>query len=403
MADDTVFPPVLVLDNGTGYIKIGFSNESKPRYVIPTLVGRQMLREGSKVDCEMRMRMFGDEVIPCRALLDLTHPVQAGIIFQKDDLLDLWRYVLTQKMGIKEFKDLRVLVTEAPFTPIDNKKKILDILLNDIGVSMANIEAQAKLSIFSEGVETGMVIDSGDGVSHCIPIVAGHILHHFADKINIAGSDITKRLIQLLQFKGYAFNSTSDYELIREIKEKFCFVSSDYEKDKQLDRETTFYNTYYLLPDGERIRLSSEKFEAPEILFNPSLMGREECSLPEMVFKSIMKCPIETRRPLFGSLVLSGANTLFAGFTSRIENEVKTLYKKNVANEQTKGHSGMSFNVIDSYKRKYSVFIGGTVVANYYNNADSDEYWISQEEFNECGDQDELIKRKCQSYMSETG
>jgi actin-related protein 2 len=74
---------------------------------------------------------------------------------------------------------------------------------------------------------------------------------------------------------------------VREIKEKFCFVSGDIQGDRKLDKETTFYNSYYKLPDNRVIKISNEKYEAPEILFNPYLMNSEADGIPEMVFNCI--------------------------------------------------------------------------------------------------------------------
>ena len=87
--------------------------------------------------------------------------------------------------------------------------------------------------------------------------------------------------------KGYAFNSTADFEIAREIKEKYCFVSCDINSDRTLDKETTYYNSIHKLPDGRKIRISSEKFEAPEILFNPYLLQNESPGIHEMLYNAI--------------------------------------------------------------------------------------------------------------------
>jgi len=112
---------------------------------------------------------------------------------------------------------------------------------------------------------------------------------------------------------------------VRELKEKYCLVSHDIENDRKLERETSYYNSYHLLPDETKIRISDEKYKAPEILFNPSLIGKEYDGISYMMMKSINKCPIDCRRGLYSGIVLSGANTLFPGFASRIENEIKNI------------------------------------------------------------------------------
>ena len=127
--------------------------------------------------------------------------------------------------------------------------------------------------------------------------------------------------------------------------------------------------------------------------------------IPEMMFKSINNCPIDLRKSLYGNIILSGATTLFPGFASRVELEMKKLYKeqalKNVENKKIK----ISINVIDSPRRKYSVFIGASIIGNYYNTADSEDYWVTIDEWLECGEnavnKENLIKNKIQSYFKD--
>ena len=94
-------------------------------------------------------------------------------------------------------------------------------------------------------------------------------------------------LLLLLFSRGYAFNSSADFETVRELKEKYCFVSCEIEKDRRLNLETTYFNSIETLPDGRKIRISNEKFEAPEILFNPFLCQSEEKGVHENVYESI--------------------------------------------------------------------------------------------------------------------
>ena len=420
---------VIVLDNGSGYLKAGYSNQTSPDICIPALVGREILRYGEKIDLNkiketkkkseqkklikqmikerhLKEIMIGDEIIGFRSLLELSHPVTEGIITDEEDLFKLWDYTLTQKMGIEDPSEKKIIVTEAPLNPISNKIKIFEILFEKIGVGAINIEPQAKCSLFAEGIDTGIVLDSGDGVTHCIPVSDGAILKHNIERMDIAGRHITEYLVRLLQKKGYAFNSSADFDFVRELKEKYCFVSNDIENDRRLERETSFYNSYHLLPDETRIRISDEKFEAPEILFNPSLIGKEYDGIPYMMMKSINSCPIDSRKGLYSGIVLSGANTLFPGFASRIENEIKKIYKETALKLAKEKKIKININVIDSPKRKYSVFIGASIIANHYNADGNDDYWITRDEWLECEDtgdytKENLIKNKCQSYLKD--
>jgi actin-related protein 2 len=282
--------PVIVFDNGSGYLKAGLSNKETPSVTVPALIGRPMLRYAEKIeDFELKPLMIGDEVTPVRSLLELTYPMKEGIIQNEEDMALLWDYVLTQKLGLvkNDLESRKLLLTEAPENPTKNKIKMGEILFEKIGLGYFNIEPQAKMTLYCEGEETGVVLDSGDGVTHVIPVFANYLLHHQIKRLDIAGRHITDYLIRLLQIKGYAFNSTADFEIVRELKEKYCFVSCDIESDRKLDKETTYYNSYTKLPDGRKIRISNEKFEAPEILFHPFLIQNESPGVHEMLFNSI--------------------------------------------------------------------------------------------------------------------
>lgn len=100
--------------------------------------------------------------------------------------------------------------------------------------------------------------------------------------------------------RGYAFNSTADFEKVREIKEKLCFVSGDLNLDRKLANETTVLETDYKLPDNTKIKIGRERFEGPELLFNPIFGGFDYLGVHEIVFNSINDCPIDTRKQLYG-------------------------------------------------------------------------------------------------------
>ena len=260
--------PVVVFDNGSGYLKAGLSDEEIPKITMPALIGRPMLRFKEKLeDIELKEIMIGDEVIPVRPLLELTYPMKEGIIVNEEDMGILWDYCIRKKLGVKgDLIERKILLTEAPFNPTENKKRMAEIVFEK---------------------QTGIILDSGDGVTHCIPIYEDYILPQNIKRLDIAGRHITEYLIKLLQMKGYAFNSSADFELVREIKEKYCFISCDIKSDRKLDAETTYYNSIHKLPDGRKIRISNEKFEAPEILFNPYLIRNESPGVHEMLFDSI--------------------------------------------------------------------------------------------------------------------
>lgn len=125
------------------------------------------------------------------------------------------------------------------------------------------------------GLLTGVVVDSGDGVTHIVPVFDGYALPHLTRRLDVAGRDVTRYLIKLLLLRGYAFNRTADFETVRQIKEDLCYVGYDLELEQKLAQETTVLVEEYKLPDGRIIRVGSERFEAPEAMFQPHLVDVE--------------------------------------------------------------------------------------------------------------------------------
>ncbi|XP_074265907.1 actin-related protein 2-like [Silene latifolia] len=92
---------------------------------------------------------------------------------------------------------------------------------------------------------TGLVIDSGDGVTHVVPVVDGYSFPHLTKRMNVAGRHVTSYLVDLLTRRGYAMNKAADFETVRQIKEKLCYTSYDYKREYQLGLETTILMKNY--------------------------------------------------------------------------------------------------------------------------------------------------------------
>jgi len=176
--------------------------------------------------------MFGDEANPIRALLEISYPIEEGRVKDWDDFVKLWEYTFHRKMGMKDLSEKKILVTEAALNPTKNREKITEMIFEKFGFNGCMFESQALLSLMAEGHSTGLVFDSGDGVSHVIPVMDGYIQQHSVRRLNLAGRHVTNYLTRLLMLRGYAFNSSADFETVRDIKEALCFVSYDSKKDK---------------------------------------------------------------------------------------------------------------------------------------------------------------------------
>lgn len=151
---------------------MGFAGDSFPRYNVPSIVGRPMLRADQTIgDTTLKDVMYGDEAAPYRALLDIQYPITEGRVRNWDDFNNLWEYTFKKKMGIRDFPNSRILVTEAALNPPKNREKMAELIFEHHGFGHCLFETQAVLSLMCEGHNTGIVLDSGDGVSHVIPVV----------------------------------------------------------------------------------------------------------------------------------------------------------------------------------------------------------------------------------------
>ena len=238
---------------------------------------------------------------------------------------------------------------------------------------------QEVLALYSSGLTTGVVLDSGDGVSHAVPIFDGYALPHAILRLELAGKHVTENLARLLMERGYSFTTTSEVEIARDIKEKLCFVAQDFEHQMSIAGSSMKINQSYELPDGRYVDVGNERFRAPECLFQPSLIGRPDTAgIQEAIYNSVMKCDKEVRKQLLANTVLSGGSTLFSGIAERMQNEIASLAP--FAN----------FEIIAPAERILSAWKGGSVLVKQLN---VHKMWISKAEYDEQGPS--IVHRKC--------
>lgn len=172
-------------------------------------------------------------------MLELNYPMDNGMVRNWDDMIHLWDYTFGHnKLNINP-KECKILLTEPPMNPNSNREKLIEIMFERYGFQGCYISIQAVLTLYAQGLLTGIVLDSGDGVTHICPVYEGFSLPHLTRRLDIAGRDITKYLIKLLLLRGYAFNHSADFETVRIMKEKLCYVAHDIVEEQKLALETT--------------------------------------------------------------------------------------------------------------------------------------------------------------------
>jgi len=288
-----------------------------------------------------------------------------------------------KKMKI-DTKEHKILLTEPPMNPISNQKKMYEHMFEQYSFPAAKVNIQAMLVLYAQGLMSGVVVDSGDGVTHIVPVWEGIFPPTLIKRLNVAGRHMTKYLIKLLQVRGYAFNRSADFETVRQIKEQLCYTGYDMDVEKRLALETTTLVQTYTLPDGRVIKVGQERYEAPEVLFQPHLIDVESAGLHEMLFNMIQEADIDLRQAFYQHIVLSGGSTMYPGLPSRLEKEMRQLYLDKVLNGDVKKLEKFKLRIEDPPRRKHMVFLGGSVLADIMK--DKPDFWISKQEWEEQGE-----------------
>jgi actin-related protein len=383
----------IVIDNGSGVIKAGFSGSDQPHFIAPCILGRPkpgsvLIVPGGDDDAFY----IGYSAQKIRGILQLEYPIEHGIVKNWDDMTLIWQDAIAN--GLRALADEHsLMITEPPLNPKNNRENMINVAFETLRVKSFYAGIQAVLAMISSGVVTGIVLDSGDGVTHAVPIYEGYSIPHAVIKIMLAGRDITKELEKLMTECGWFSESTAQTEIVREIKEKLCYVSMNFEEDL-VAKENAFhapkdetrikewrqkYQIEYELPDGNTLSLGTERFRAPEILFNPSLHGKSIPGIHKLVNKSIAECDVDTRKSLWENIILTGGSAMFEGYADRFRKEIKALAPTAINARVTTVRNPIN-----------AVFNGAAQLAGLPSFKDS---WITKEEYEETGPG--IIHRKC--------
>src|ERR1700761_4350258 len=344
----------LVLDNGSGTIRAGFAGTDLPAAYFPSYVGRPKHQRVLAGALEGDV-FIGPRAQELRGLLKIRYPLEHGIVTDWDDMERIWTYIYEQELKTLS-EEHPVLLTEPPLNPRQNRDTAAQILFEQFNVPAIYMSIQAVLSLYASGRTTGIVLDAGDGVSHAVPVYEGFAMPSSIRRIDVAGRDVTEHLQTLLRKAGYVFHTSAEKEVVRQIKEATGYVALDPKKEEKEWHSTggkgEKQTVQYTLPDGHKISIGAERFRAPEILFDPELVGLEYPGIHQIVVDAINRTDLDLRKHLFANIVLSGGSTLTRGFGDRLLYELQRLAVKD-----------MRIKIFAPPERIYTTWTGGSILA----------------------------------------
>jgi actin-related protein len=374
--DDDDDVQAVVIDAGSALMKAGFAGDDAPRSVYVSQVGRPK-HAGIMVGMDQKDAYVGDEAQSKRGVLTLKYPIEQGTITSWGDFEKLLHHTFYNELRVAPEEHPILLATS--FQSKDSLERTMQLLFETFNAPAVYLISPAVLALYASGRTTGLVLTMGEGVCNAVAIYEGYALPHTACSMDIGGGEITDYLQKILTERGYSFTTTAERELVRDVKEKLAYVALDFDQALQTSANSSANQKSYELPDGQTIVIDNERFRAPEALFCPSFLGMECGGVHDMVFQSIMKCDVDIRKDLYSNIVVAGGCSMFEGFAERLSREITSL-----------APSTMRVKVVAPPERKYSSWIGGSILASL---STFQQMWVSKAEYDESGPS--IVHRKC--------
>ena len=331
--------------------------------------------------------LIGDEALEATGY-SVKYPIRHGIVEDWDLMERFWEQSIFKYLRA-EPEDHYFLLTEPPLNPPENREYTAEIMFESFNVPGLYIAVQAVLALAatfplpkSNKTLTGCVIDSGDGVTHVIPVAEGYVIGSCIKHIPIAGRNVTSFIQSLLRERELGIPPEQSLETAKTIKERFCYICPDLAKEfekydanpEKYIKKFTSINNVTKVPF--EVDVGFERFLGPEIFFNPEISNPDFVTpLSEIVDNCIQNCPIDVRRPLYNNIVLSGGSTMFKDFNRRIERDVKKIVKSRLELAATLSADQIQpkpieVKVVSHSAQRYAVWAGGSILAStpeFYN------------------------------------
>ncbi|KAM3956892.1 actin [Aphomia sociella] len=357
----------VVLDAGSQCMKAGFAEEPFPRCVVPTTVGR--FRRAGLID-GIPLIYCGREAVRKRGLSHLTWPVKKGLIQDWDEMEKLWHHVFYKELHVPP-EECMILHSVHPLMERKDKEKMTEILFESFATKSLYLAKSPALVLHASGKTSGVVWKNGYSCSYAAPVFEGFPLRHSTITSELTGEALTDRLQKLMAKNGYSFTTLFERDILNRIKAELCYVCQDYATE--MTKSSSQDKIHFDLPDGQRILLGEERFQCPEILFQPSLDSLNCRNVVEMVCDSINCCDEDYKTLFYNNIVVSGGSSIFSGFSERLKAELIL---------KTKKLPEVKVNVDGISNRQFATWIGGSLLASL---GSMKGFWLTSEEYVDAG------------------
>ncbi|MHA1714284.1 MAG: zinc-ribbon domain-containing protein [Promethearchaeota archaeon] len=316
----------VVVDIGEAFCKVGFAGEMEPREIFPHIVGREKYKSVMVDTSEhVRSSYVGNDAVAMRGVLKIMYVMSRGQVMDWNAFYEVLNHIFYNVLRVDTTQH-PLIYSEPVLYPRDLREHMMRVFFETFQFPAVVIFPSAVMSLVNAGLSTGLVVEIGEGMAYVVPIHDGEIIVRAVNKLPLAGIDVNESLKTNLMQEGHHIISSfsAQKEILRDIKEKLCYIAEDFQREMQNSYKTNIRRPY-ILPDGSKIEIGSARFMAPEILFQPGMMGYNCLSISQAIIDSVSKVPDELKKPFLQNIVLSGGSTKFPGFEKRLIKELEYM------------------------------------------------------------------------------
>ncbi|XP_020854509.1 actin-like protein 10 [Phascolarctos cinereus] len=363
----------VVIDNGSGFTKVGFAGEKKPRFILKTA--------SCLPNCATAMRGMPCSLDALGTAPGRSRLLKHGVIVDWESMESLWRHLFA--CGLKTSpKNWPVLMSDSPTSLPKNREKVAELMFETFSVPAFHMASTGLLALCSGGSLSGLAVEAGAGVCHATPIYAGHMWHKATFRLDMAGAALSK------YFHGLLLEACPDPRLqalprltVTMLKKRCCYISLDYEAALRAPT-LQLPSACFCTADGCPVTLTDECFRCPKPLFWPSLLGHSSPGLSSLAFQALQAVPETIRPKLAANVLVAGGSTLFPGFPQRLRLELKALYQKQQQWPAVSSGTVLHPQLVAKPERGLATWVGGSLAGSLHS---FHRLWVTHTMYEEQG------------------